>query len=140
MEIVRVDKQSWEKYAADAHMAVFEEKRPAEFNRIDYALMCVDSGVPQTYATLRELDEETVYIQYGGSFPSAMGSLRSFRSYEMTIIELSHFYKRATTLIENKNKTMLKFASRIGFEIIGVRTFEGKIYLEHLIEFARHDG
>jgi hypothetical protein len=140
MEVVELSADEWFQYAADAHLSVFNEIRPPDMNRIDFALMVVDNDVPQTFATCRELDSETVYLQYGGSFPETIGTVKSFRCYEMTLLDLSKIYRRCSTLIENKNKAMLKFAMKVGFEIIGLRVFENKIYLEHFIDFGGHNA
>ena len=140
MKLIKMNSEEWSKYAENAHLVVFNERRPADFNRIDFTILITYADVPQTFATCRELDKETVYLQYGGAFPPAMNTVRSFRCYELTICELANNYKRATTLIENENTTMLKFAMRVGFRIIGVRMFEGKIYLEHLIDFGGDNG
>lgn len=139
MIVARLSPKEWQKYAEDAHLIVFNEKRPETMNRIDFAMITSIDGVIQTYMTAREMDDESVYMQYGGSFPSAIGTIKSFRSYEMILCELSQRYKRVTTLIENENTSMLKFAMRIGLRIIGIRNFQGKIYLEHLIEFGGRD-
>ncbi len=136
MIVARLSPKEWHQYSEDAHLICFNEIRPAKMNRIDFAMTTFEDGVPQTYMTCREVDEETLYMQYGGAFPSVQGTVKSFRGYEMMLCELSHHYKRATTLIENKNRAMLKFAMKVGFEIIGVRTFDGKIYLEHLLTFG----
>ncbi|MNY47228.1 hypothetical protein D3C86_1824810 [compost metagenome] len=106
-------------------------------NRIDFALMTELDGVPLSYMTCREVDEETVYMAYGGSFPSAKNTALSFQSYQAFIEYLSTKYKRATTLIENTNFPMLKFAMKEGLVITGLRNFKGSILLEHSIEWNK---
>lgn len=136
MELVHMTSDQWTNYAADAHLVVFNEVRPVEMNRIDFAIMTVNEGIPQTFMTARELDSETVYMQYGGSFPSAKGTVTSFTSYSLIVDYLLSKYKRITTLIENTNFPMMKFANKKGLLVVGIRYFKGQIFLEHLIEVA----
>jgi hypothetical protein len=136
MRVIKMLAKDWAKYSQDAHLVCFDEMRSPDFNRIDFALTSVLDSVPQSYMTCRELDAETVYLQYGGAFPSAKGTVRSFSGYKQMISELSISYTRATTLIQNQNTAMLKFAMAVGFRIIGVRTFKNEIYVEHLMEFG----
>jgi hypothetical protein len=123
----------WQTIAENAHLVVFNEKRPAEMNRIDYALLTVDGDkVPASYVTVREVDKESVYWQYGGSFPGTRGSTKSFRAYQMFIEWTLKRYKRVTTLVENTNTVYLKMALTCGFLPIGIRNFQGTILLELL--------
>lgn len=131
-----ISKELWAGMSESAHLTVFCEKRPWEFNRIDFALMAVDEK-PLQYVTCRELDQETLYWQYGGSFPSCKGTPKSFAAYK-AIIETCRKagYKRITFLVENNNFSMLKFAMASGFMITGVKNFQGSILLEHILEFT----
>jgi len=128
--------QEWSKHATLAHMLVFNEFRPSEMNRIDYALVIMDEDKPLGYMTIREVDSETCYIQYGGAFHDTKNSTMSFKAYNMLIDWLSNKYKMCTTLIENSNLVMLKFAMKVGFKIIGLRNFKNQILLENYIEWG----
>ena len=140
MRVVTMLPAEWDKYSQDAHAVCFGEVRPAGMNRIDFALTTIENDIPLSYMTCREVDSESIYMQYGGAFPSAKGSVKSFISYTMMINHLSTRYKRASTLISNTNHAMLKFAMKVGLEIIGVRLFKGEIFVEHLIEFGGVNG
>ena len=135
MNIAKLSAEEWEKFGTEAHLICFNEHLPAENNRIDFALLTFEEDVPLAYTTCREFDAWTVYMQFGGAFPSAKGTMKSFRSYEKIIESLKGEYKRATTLIENDNMPMLKFAMKAGFKIIGVRNYKGSILLEHLLDW-----
>lgn len=140
MRVIKMSSSEWDKYSADAHLICFGEERPAGMNRIDFALTAIEGDIPQAYMTCREVDSESVYMQYGGAFPSSKGTIKSFIGYTSMIAELAHRYKRASTLISNKNHAMLKFAMKVGLDIIGIRNFKGEIFLEHLIEFGGTNG
>ena len=43
-------------------------------------------------------------------------------------------YKRITTYIQNTNSPMLRIAMKVGFKIIGTRTFKGDVMVEFLLE------
>lgn len=126
----------WAQISENCHAVVFKEKRPAEMDRIDYVLLVEEEdGVPSGYCTVRELDSESVYWQYGGAFPGTHGTIKSVGSYESLINWTKQHYKRISTLVENTNIRYLKLAMHYGFRVIGCRTFHGKIYLELLNEF-----
>jgi len=136
IEVKVIPQEEWKPMSEIAHLAVFSEKRPWEYNRIDFALLAVDEK-PLQYVTCRELDHETLYWQYGGAFPSCKGSPKSFEAY-LEIIEACKKmgYKRITFLVENNNFSMLKFAMATGFMITGIKNFQGSILLEHIKEFT----
>lgn len=136
MRVEKFDKEAWKKISNEAHLICFKEDRPIGMDRIDFALLAVtDYGAPAGYITCRETDSETVYWAFGGAFPSVKGTIMSYRAYEDFIGWTKARYKRAYTLIENKNKVMLKMAANIGFVIMGIKNFHGEILLEHLMEF-----
>lgn len=137
MTVKKVAKDDWAILAENAHLIVFNEIKKPEMDRIDFALVVeAESGLPMQYATCRELDSESLYLQYGGSFPGTKGTIQSHRCMEK-IIHWAEFagYKRISFLVENVNEAMLKLAMRTGFLIVGLRNFKGQILLEHLKEF-----
>jgi hypothetical protein len=125
-------KEEWDKHSERVHLVCFNEVRPADMNRYDYALLVFEGTTPIAYMTCREFDSETVYMAYGGSFPSARGTVKSYKAYEKMVEFLKLKYLQGTTLIENSNIPMLKFALKQGMKIIGVRNFKDSILLEHL--------
>lgn len=135
--LTKVSKDLWMEVAKDAHLAVFRETLPPEFDRIDYALLAVgktsegsDKEVPIAYMTLRELDAESVYMKHGGAFPTIKGTVVSMPCYVMMLNYLKEHYKRITTLVENTNTVYLKMALSAGFKVIGLRYFNKGILLE----------
>ncbi len=130
-----VDKLSpwdWARYSETAHLICFGEHKPVSLDRIDFALVCKSDSNLLGYVTCREIDEKTLYWQFGGAFP---GTKNSFRGYQTLIEYCSTRYKRLTTLIENTNMAMLKMAMKVGYRIVGIRFFNGTILLEHIMEF-----
>ncbi len=138
-KVLQIFPGDWKEYSESAHMMAFKENRSSDMDRIDYALLVInsDNDTPLGYVTVRELDAESVYWQYGGATPASIRSITSYRTYEEMIKWTSTRYKRITTLIENDNIPMLKFAMSVGYRIIGCRTFKNSILLEHLIEFDK---
>ena len=136
MKVERITPIEWTKFGAEAHLVCFGEKRDTQLDRIDFALLAADEK-PLAYMTCKELDGESIYLQYGGAFPSAKDTFLAFKSYAAMLNRLKEMgYKRAGTYIENKNKVMLKFAMKAGWLITGVRTFEGDVLLEHQMNFS----
>lgn len=137
VEVIQVLPKEWEAFSEDAHKICFHAHKPKSFDRIDYALLCTDNGVPCGYITCREYDHETVYFQFGGTFPGTKGGVKSWLCYEKCTEFARLRYRRITTLIENDNQVMLKFAMKMGYRIIGIRNYAGSILLEHVLEFDK---
>lgn len=138
IEVKELTSEQWKYLARDAHGSVFNAEINPDNERIDFALLSVLSPTERIigYVTCREVDHETIYWQYGGSFPTARASIHVFKAYRIMLNYCALKYKRMTTLIENTNKAMLKMAAHCGLIITGVRTFNGKILLEHTLTFG----
>ena len=138
MKVVEIQKDDWMLLSEKAHLIVFNEAKMAATDRIDFALVTENSrGELMNYVTCRELDSESLYWQYGGSFPGTKGSILSLRAVQ-ALLEYckSAGYARVGFFVENTNSAMLKMAMKCGFLITGVRNFKGIILLEHYLEFA----
>lgn len=140
MKIQAISSDEWKQCAEDAHLICFGEKRPADMNRISFALLTTKDGLPQCYMTVREVDSESAYMNYGGAFPSAKDSHKAYQSYQMMLDFLKSRYRRASTLIENTNLVMLKFAMKQGLLVTGIRYFKDSILLELSIEWGEPCG
>ena len=129
-------KNEWMKMAEEAHLICFNETRPKTLDRIDYALVNVtDKEEILNYCTVKELDAESVYWQFGGAFPNSKGSVHSARSYARNIKwTFENGYKRITTYAKNTNSDMLRVQLKCGFVPIGMRTVQGEVYVEMLLE------
>lgn len=126
-----IDCDSWDKLSDMAQIATFNESRPAYMNKIDYALGVRTDDAIISWVTVRELDHESLYWQYGGCLPQHQNTLNSFKSYKMM---RDFCFKNGTqnisTLVENNNIVMLKMAFKIGFRIIGTKTVDNKTYVD----------
>lgn len=134
MNLVRYEADEWEKYAEACHGLVFNEHRPASMDRISYALIAGDDRSPVGYVTCRELDSESVYWQYGGVVEDRRG-VAGYKSINLIHDYAKELYKRVTTYVENDNIGYLHILMKLGFRVIGIRTFKCKIYLELYKEF-----
>ena len=136
MILVKATPAEWSNYSEAAHSVVFNEYRPADMDRIDFALIAEADLVPQLYMTCREFDKETVYISSGGAFPVCKGTPNSWQGFMLMLDYLKANYKRCTLLTVNDNFPMLKFALKAGFKTIGIRFFNGYVLLEQYLEFT----
>lgn len=135
MKLNIIPAEGWANYSAQAHLVCFNEIRDPSMDRIDYALVVTDENdLPLVYATIRETDSESAYMQYGGAFPSSKGTPKSLAGYLLMIEHLKSNYKRISTLIENRNTPMLKFAMKAELVIVGLRVIQKSILLEHYWE------
>lgn len=135
IEVTKYSPAEWDLFAEEAHKVVFREIRKPDMNRISYALLLTEDKVPLAYATLRELDKESVYWQHGGVFPPAEKNVSAVKCYLRVLSYcVDAGYHRVTTYIENTNKAMLKMALTVGFIPMGIRYFDKQIFLEFLLE------
>lgn len=123
----------WQRVVESAHLVAFGEFRRRDMDRSDFALLAVDpSGTPSGYISCIEMDEETLYWQFGGAMPNYKGTVFTIQGYREFVDYCRREYKRVTTKIERENTTMLKMAFRVGFLICGYENFKDK-KLVHLI-------
>lgn len=135
IEVDCLPAKEWSHLSEKAHLIAFSESKPAEWDRIDFALVVRRGQEPMGYLTCREHDAHTIYWQFGGAFPGTRESSLTFSGYKAFVAWCEKRYKRVTTLIENDNVVMLKMAMKVGFRIMGIRNYRGHILLEHLLEF-----
>lgn len=136
LKVVKFLPDEWAKVSEDTHLAVFGTKKPANFDRISYALgVCrQEDWTPVLYVTVREHDHESVYWQFGGALGPAKGSIVAYRATLAVIKWQLERAKRISFLVENDNLPMLHLAMKTGFRIVGVRYFKNRVLLEHLLE------
>ena len=126
---------AWEQISENTHKYCFKEIRPADMDRISFALVAYFKDKPAGYVTCRELDAETLYWQYGGAFPTIEKSINTLKVYQALMDEsFKQGFLRITTYIQNDNYPMLKLALHCGYKIIGVRNFKNEIFVELLKE------
>lgn len=137
IEIDRLSPVEWKEFSERAHLITFGKHKPAEWDRIDFALVVRNDENLMGYVTCREIDAHTVYWQFGGAFPGTKSTSMSWIGYQAFVEYCKVRYKRISTLIENTNLVMLKMAMKVGYRIVGIRFFGGDILLEHLLEFSQ---
>lgn len=137
MRVARLNPQQWSHFSETAHKIAFLEDKPAHLDRLDFALLVVNSAdIPAGYITCREHDSESLYWQYGGTMPGTKDTVFSLQVMKVLLDYCRTRYKRVTFLVENKNKPMLKMAMKVGFLITGMRNYKGIVLLEHGLEFG----
>lgn len=135
IEIEMIYPDEWKVMAKNAHLAVFDEIRNADVDRISFALLGKKNDQLLGYVTARETDAETVYWQFGGAFQGCKGSILVIRTYQAFIDWMKNKYKRITTFVENTNLSYLRLAMSCGFLITGIKNFNNTILIELTLEF-----
>lgn len=134
-KILRISGDEWsEKYATEAHLLAFSQDRSKSMDRTTFALLYIVDEVPYMYMSCHEMDETSVYVQFGGTFRPEEKKPYALRAYTSLIGMLLTTYERVATKIANTNTAMLRPAMRVGFRIDGVSYFKGVVYLEHMLE------
>lgn len=136
IQVKRLERQEWMKYAKNAHLISFSENSQTESFRPDFAFLFVDgrTDTPAGYMTMIEMDADTVYLQHGGVFPDHERTTHVAKAYAKAIKTLSETYETLTTRIENTNYSMLKLALRHGFLITGTFFQHPKLFVELTFE------
>lgn len=135
VEVIQVSAEEWPKYSENIHKLVFKEIKPASRDRISYALLFVKEQEVIGYVTVRELDDENVYWQFGGVLTRFRRGLLGCQCFEMALEWQKARSKRVVMYVENKNLPMLKMALAYGFLIIGTRTFREFTMVDLMREF-----
>jgi hypothetical protein len=135
MNIIRYEPDQWSEVSEKIHRGVFQVEKPKSFDRISFALVAYEYLVPLGYLTCQEMSEKTLYIQFGGAFPKLKHSPRVWMLFETALQPLTQKYEKIFFLVENTNRPMLKLALKSGFLISGVRFHQGKVLVEHALEF-----
>ena len=135
--IEQISPETWAKVSEGVHHEVFKTYKPKEWDRIDYALLILRDGDkdPIAYMTCREISNDAVYWQYGGSFDEIRGTTASWVCYKEFVAWARQRYKCVQTYTANTNATYLKMALKAGFKIIGTRNFKGEVFVDLLLEF-----
>lgn len=133
--IDKIRPQEFKKYEDDAHTIVFGERRPHGLSTHHFVLMMCKDGEVGGFCTAIEMDKHTLYLQYGGVFPNFANSLYVFMGFQKMIAWTSKHYKQVWARIDQNNFTMLKMANKVGFDVCGTWTFDGRTYLEMINKF-----
>lgn len=110
-------------------MISFNQERPDDMDRINYALVVFNEQAPCCYSTLIEIDKNSVYMQHGGAFPNVAKSVYTVKGYHMMVNILKSQYSFISTRVLNKNYPMIKLAHSAEFLINGIDVCDDEIFL-----------
>jgi hypothetical protein len=128
--IEKLSKEEWFPLSANAQIICFGAKHDPSIDRIDYALVAMEGRIPRGFITVREVNRDHAYWQFGGALPGTKGTLFSFRAFELAKEWSTEFYDSVSAYIENTNIVMLKLAMKIGFRIVGIKHTFGTTLVE----------
>jgi RimJ/RimL family protein N-acetyltransferase len=121
--------KEWEEHKDSYYSKVFGKLRGGQ-ERIDYCLIVFCKGEIGGFLTCKELDVQTVYIQYGGVVPELRGTVYSASGVAAVTRHLSERYRFVRLRVDNSNASMLRVALKLGFLIEGLIHFNKNILLE----------
>lgn len=133
--VQQLSPDQWGALSEKMHLVVFDKLRPKELERISFALIAECNEQLGGYITCKEMDSETLYIQYGGAFPNFSKSHYVLGGYLEMIKWCTQNYARVWTRIENKNVPMIKLALQAGFIVTGTSLMKNNLY----VEFSKGD-
>jgi hypothetical protein len=136
MNLHKVERADFSGVISDTHKAVFGVELPDSFFRYDYALATTEGDNPLSYCLVKEQDEDSCEMTYGGTVSSARG-LQSIKSFRLFVGFTLDHYKRVHIQVENKNFPMLKLALSEEFLVSGTRLAQdGRMFLLMTKEFG----
>ena len=136
LSLTKLTPDEWVKMSEIAHEAMFSTLKDSKLERIDAALLGIsEQNVAVAYVTIKELDSETCYWQYGGVFGPHRGKEHINEFMDAIIAYGKEHYKRIGFRVESDNWAMLRVATRYHIPITGIRVFKGKVLVEHVLEF-----
>lgn len=129
-------KEYWEMYAATANKELFGDMYPDEvYKDYDFVVLVTNEDKDKVcYSTVKELDKETVYLNFGGTFSKFRGKGLTNECFNKIVSCLKDKYKRLGLTCRTKNIPMIKVGLNEGFEIVGMRMVYGFVNLELLYE------
>ena len=131
MKVHRIQADKWAQMSETFHAVVFGQPFADSSERIDYALTVTNAEQKLIgYSTVREETGSVAYMQYGGALPEKQNTASVWWAYKELVDWLAERYDVVTTRIENTNLPMLRIATKVGFLITGVRTWDGRVLLE----------
>jgi hypothetical protein len=140
MRLESVSPDTWRKLAREVHAQVFRHAYDPTWDRLDQALLLVDENRSvKGFATVREQDQHTAFLEWGGAMPKARFSMDAVRGWEQVLEWCRERYPRVKMFVENTNFPMLKLAIASEFKVIGLKCHEGRIYLEHTLAFPKEN-
>lgn len=142
MRIVQIDRVEWIKnFQNDAYKKVFEDDDTSSMDRslFDHAFVVVDdkTEMPIIYNTIKQSSTDSVFIEFGGSFPEYRGSMKVKPAFKI----LLDMYKNGGAKVvhlntKNTNVAMQKLALSTGFTQFGVHLSAGNLFLEYALIFG----
>lgn len=128
-------KAYWQEYEEAAHRELFGEDYIEEAKDYDLViLVTTEDGEKFFYSTVKELDSQSAYMNFGGMFKLFRGKGGGQRGFHEVVCCLKERYKRIGFTCRTKNFPMIKLGLNEGFVIIGMRLVYGFPNLEFLLE------
>lgn len=134
-KVLQLSQEEWaEKFSENIHKVVFKEIKPGYRDRISYAVLVVKDEEVIGYVTVREIDNEAVYWQFGGIVPKYQKTMTAVKCIETALKWQKERSLRIVTYVKNTNLPMLRFYLGYGFLIIGTRTYRNDVMVDMVKE------
>lgn len=140
MKILEYTRAEWiEKYRDIAYTQVFE-KDPSDIHAsfFDMAFVVLDDRTesPVIFFTIKQMNEHSIYIEHGGSFPDFRGSVYVKSAFKLGLNNLKEAGAKSVTLsTKTDNVAMQKLALSVGFIPFGLHGNDKGLFLDYGLEF-----
>jgi hypothetical protein len=119
--ISQLNGEQWGEVSEAFHQLVFSHQREKTTERVTGAFVDMDStGRPFGFATYIELDDATVYLQFGGVIGPRQKTPKSYKRFVAFVEELQTKYEFIKTKVSSKNSLYIMMCLKAGFRINGV--------------------
>lgn len=129
-------KEYWDHFVMDASEDLFGELFPKEvYKDYDFVVLIQNEDKEHVcYSTIKEVDAETAYLNFGGTFSKFRGKGLTRECFNKIVGILKSKYPRLGMTCRTQNTPMVKLGLGEGFMIIGMRMVYGFVNIELLYE------
>ena len=140
MKVQAFTRSDWlDKFAKDAYSTVFERNfDEVKKSLFDAAILVVDDNeCPISFATYKQLTEDSVYLEHGGSFPDYRNKPEVKPSFQEMLKFLQLIGAKQITLsTRNENVPMQRLALSSGFIPTGMHMIPDGLFIQYELNFT----
>ena len=129
-----VEKAEWESIESFAHEELFGKEYLDLYKDYNFAVLVSGGADMVCYATIKELDADTAFLNFGGTFKKYQSQYLTSECLKKIKDTLTKKYKYVGFCCRTKNIAMIKVGLNNGFNIIGMKLVLGLPNLEFLLE------
>lgn len=129
-----ITKEQWKAVERESHADLFGDEYGELFKEYNFVVLVTLGPDMVCYATIKELDGDTAFLNFGGTFRRYRGQNLTSQCLEKILACLKPQYKYIGFCCRTKNIAMIKVGLNNGFQMIGMKLILGLPNIEFLFE------